>query len=71
MGRFAALLYGLACYLTVLFAFVYAIGFVGNLIVPKSIDSGPTGPILVIPPAPVPRAATIRTPLGSAFSSVE
>ena len=40
MRRFATLLYGLACYLTFLVAFVYAIGFVGNLVVPKSIDTG-------------------------------
>jgi protein-S-isoprenylcysteine O-methyltransferase Ste14 len=44
-GRTAVFLYGLVCYLIFLVSFVYAIGFVGNIIVPKSIDSGPAGPI--------------------------
>jgi methanethiol S-methyltransferase len=45
MGRFITFVYGLASYLLALVTLLYAIGFVSGLMVPKTIDSGATGPI--------------------------
>lgn len=38
-----AVIYGLLCYLVFLASFLYAIAFIGDLPVPKAIDSGPSG----------------------------
>jgi len=44
--RLAVFVYGLLSYLAFFLTFVYAVGFMGNLYVPKSMDSG--GPDVVL-----------------------
>jgi protein-S-isoprenylcysteine O-methyltransferase Ste14 len=46
MSRLLVFLYGLASYVVFLGAFLYAIGFVTGLYVPKTIDTGPAGPVV-------------------------
>jgi protein-S-isoprenylcysteine O-methyltransferase Ste14 len=41
-----ALLYGAVCYLIFLGTFLYAIGFVENLLVPTSLDAAPAAPLV-------------------------
>ena len=46
MGKLVAFLYGIVAYLVFAAVIVYAIGFVTGLVVPKTIDSGPAGPLV-------------------------
>lgn len=44
------LVYGLACYLAFFLVFLYAVGFVGDFLVPRTVDRGPvaTWPVAVV-----------------------
>ena len=46
LGRAAIFAYGLVCYLVFFGTFLYAIGFIGNWVVPKTMDSGIQGPFM-------------------------
>jgi protein-S-isoprenylcysteine O-methyltransferase Ste14 len=45
MSRIAFFVYGLVSYVVFLAAFLYAIGFVGSMLVPKGINDGAEGPM--------------------------
>jgi len=46
LSRMTAFFYGVACYLVFFATFLYALGFLGNFAVPKSVDSGPQWPFI-------------------------
>jgi protein-S-isoprenylcysteine O-methyltransferase Ste14 len=44
MSRLLVFAYGVTAYVAFVVTYLYAVGFVGNLVVPKSLDSPPTAP---------------------------
>jgi methanethiol S-methyltransferase len=60
VGRLLALAYGFVSYTIFLGSFLYAIGFVSGLVVPKTIDSGPV--------VPMPQALIVDLVLMSVFA---
>jgi methanethiol S-methyltransferase len=58
--KVAALLYGFACYGFFLVTFLYTVGFVANVAVPKTIDNGPA--------VPLPEAMIVNTLLLALFA---
>src|SRR5947207_8440960 len=46
MAGLVAVLYGIASYAVFLVSLLYAVGFVGNMVVPKTIDTGAAGPLV-------------------------
>lgn len=44
MNRVVAFVYGVVCCAIFFCTFSYAVGFIGNLVVPKTLDSVPTTP---------------------------
>jgi protein-S-isoprenylcysteine O-methyltransferase Ste14 len=45
MSRILVFAYGVVSYLAFFLTYLYAVGFVGNVVVPKSLDSAPTAPL--------------------------
>src|ERR1700694_965527 len=46
MGRILSFCYGLLAYVVFLAAFLYAIGFIAGLVVPRTIDTGAVTPVV-------------------------
>jgi protein-S-isoprenylcysteine O-methyltransferase Ste14 len=63
VGRIVSFLYGIAVYLIFFVTFLYAIGFVENLLVPKTVDGAAAAPS-----APLARAVIVNLVLMSIFA---